>query len=190
MTKLRVYDNASYCSLFSTDATVWSRLTDVEVGLYGWMEDRRDRDFTGLTPYRINQGHHHREDEEDFDDKSFGECRRDHMVLGNDVIQGACATFEELLQSLYMIFDKYPQITMKPIRNLRDITLHPFHLVNIMHQRRSIFGRQPHTPQPQQNPVSTEVAQKSMRWLAQKCDWKPILSWDSMMCDVFPANLG
>jgi hypothetical protein len=58
-------------------------------------------------------------------------------------------------------------------------------------QRRNPFG---HLPQQnngtvQNDPVSNEEVQKALRWLAQKCDWKPILAWDSMMCDVFPANL-
>lgn len=190
MTKLRVHDYAPYRSLFSTDATPWSQLTDVEIGLYSWMEDRRDRDVIGPIPYRITQGHHHREEEESFDDKSFDVCKRDHMVLGNNVVQGVGATFEDLLQSLQTISKKYPNIKIKPIRNLQNITLHPFHLVNVV-QRRNPFG---HLPQAnnataQNDPVSNEEVQKALRWLAQKCAWKPILAWDSMMCDVFPANL-
>jgi hypothetical protein len=190
MTKLRVHDYAPYRSLFSTDATPWSQLTDVEIGLYSWMEDRRDRDVIGPIPYRITQGHHHRDEEDSFDDKSFEECKRDHMVLGNNVVQGVGASLEDLLQSLQTISKKYPSINIKPIRNLQNITLHPFHLVNVM-QRRNPFG---HLPQQnngtvQNDPVSNEEVQKALRWLAQKCDWKPILAWDSMMCDVFPANL-
>jgi len=190
MTKLRVHDYAPYRSLFSTDATPWSQLTDVEIGLYSWMEDRRDRDVIGPIPYRITQGHHHREEEESFDDKSFEECKRDHMVLGNNVVQGVGASFEDLLQSLQTISKKYPNINIKPIRVLQNITIHPFHLVNVM-QRRNPFGHLPqqNNGQGQTDPVSNEAVQKALRWLAQKCDWKPILAWDSMMCDVFPANL-
>jgi len=45
MTKLRVHDYAPYRSLFSTDASAWSNIKDIEIGLYSWMEDRRDRDM-------------------------------------------------------------------------------------------------------------------------------------------------
>src|SRR4051812_23617051 len=81
MTKMRIHDYAPYRSLFSTDATPWSRLTHVEIDLSSWMEDRRERDVIGYIPYRITQGGHHREEEETFDDKSFEACKRDHMVL-------------------------------------------------------------------------------------------------------------
>ncbi|KAF1846767.1 uncharacterized protein K460DRAFT_356398 [Cucurbitaria berberidis CBS 394.84] len=190
MTKLRVHDYAPYRSLFSTDATSWARLTDVEIGLYSWMEDRRDRDVIGPIPYRITQGHHHRDEEEAFDDKTFDACARDHMVLGNHVVQGVGASFEDLLQSLQTISNKYPKINIKPIRNLQNITLHPFHLVNVM-QRRHHFGQitQQNNDQASSDPSSKPEVQEALRWLAQKCDWKPILAWDSMMCDVFPANL-
>jgi hypothetical protein len=190
LTKLKVHDYAPYRSLFSTDATDWSQITDVEIGLYSWMEDRRERDVIGPIPYRITQGHHHREEEEAFDDKSFDECKRDHMTLGNHVVQGVGASFEDLLQSLQTISNKYPNINIKPIRNLENITLHPFHLVNVM-QRRQHFGghnQQNNTPPPA-DPCSNAEVQEAIRWLLKKCDWKPVLAWDSMMCDVFPANL-
>jgi hypothetical protein len=91
VTKLRVHDYAPYRSLFSTDATKWGHIKEVEIGLYSWLEDRRDRDIIGPIPYRITQGHHHREEEEIFDDKTFAGCERDHMVLGNHVVQGVGA---------------------------------------------------------------------------------------------------
>lgn len=189
MTKLRVHDYAPYRSLFSTDATTWSHLTDVEIGLYSWMEDRRDRDVIGPIPYRITQGHHHREEEEAFDDKTFDTCKHDHMVLGNHVVQGVGASFETLLQSLQAISKKYPNINIKPIHNLENITLHPFHLVNVM-QRRQHFGlTAQHNDHTSNDPSSKPEVQEALHWLARKCDWKPILAWDNMMCDVFPANL-
>jgi hypothetical protein len=190
MTKLRVHDYAPYRSLFSTDATPWSRLTDVEIGLYSWMEDRRERDVIGPIPYRITAGNHHRDEENAFDDKSFESCKRDHMELGTNVVQGVGASFEDLLQSLQTISKKYPRINIKPIHTLQNITLHPFHLVNVM-QRRNPFAHPPppNNAQPLIDPVSNEEVQHALRWLAQKCHWKPILAWDSMMCDVFPANL-
>lgn len=154
------------------------------------MEDRRERDVIGPIPYRITQGHHHREEEEAFDDKTFDECKRDHMVLGNNVVQGVGASFEDLLQSLQTISKKYPTIKIKPIHNLQNITLHPFHLVNVM-QRRHHFGQntQQNGTQTLPDPVANEEVQKALRWLSHNCNWKPILAWDSMMCDVFPANL-
>jgi len=190
MTKLRVHDYAPYRSLFSTDATAWSHIKDVEIGLYSWMEDRRDRDVIGPIPYRITQGHHHRDEEEAFDDKTFDACGRDHMVLGNHVVQGVGASFEDLLQSLQTISKKYPNINIKPIRNLQNIILHPFHLVNVM-QRRHHFGQTTHQNNDQalSDPSSKPEVQEALRWLAETCDWKPILAWESMMCDVFPANL-
>jgi hypothetical protein len=108
------------------------------------------------------------------------------MALGNHVVQGVGASFEDLLQSLRTITDKYPTVNIKPINTLRDITLHPFHLVNV-NQRRG-HPQQPNVPQ-QPDPVSNQEVQEALRWLAETCDWKPILAWDSMMCDVFPANL-
>lgn len=190
MTKLRVHDYAPYRSLFATDASAWTHLTDVEIGLYSWMEDRRERDVIGPIPYRITQGHHHRDEEEPFDDKTCETCTRDHMALGNHIVQGVSASFEDLLRSLQVIQKKYPNIKIKPIHNLQNITLHPFHLVNVM-QRRSLFGHntQQDPPQAPSDPVANEEVQKSLRWLAHTCNWKPILAWDSMMCDVFPANL-
>ncbi|KAF1919831.1 hypothetical protein BDU57DRAFT_585897 [Ampelomyces quisqualis] len=189
MTKMRIHDYAPYRSLFSTDATPWSRLTHVEIGLSSWMEDRRERDVISYIPYRITQGGHHREEEESFDDKSFEACKRNHMVLGNNVVQGVGASFEDLLQSLQTIQKRYPAISIKPICSLHNITLHPFHLVNVM-QRRNPFIHPPQAnQQAQTDPVSNEEVQNALRWLAQKCSWKPILAWDNMMCDVFPANL-
>ncbi|CAA9964952.1 hypothetical protein PTMSG1_08311 [Pyrenophora teres f. maculata] len=190
MTKLRIHDYAPYRSLFSTDATAWSRIKEVEIGLYSWMEERRDRDVIGPIPYRIAQGHHHREEEEAFDDKTFDGCGRDHMSLGNHVVQGVGASFEDLLQSLHTISKKYPNISMKPIHSLRNITLHPFHLVNVT-TRRHHFGQNAlqNTQQALSDPTSKPEVQASLRWLAQKCDWKPIFVWDTMMCDVFPTNL-
>jgi hypothetical protein len=190
MTKLRVHDYAPYRSLFSTDATAWSRIRDVEIGLYSWMEDRRERDVIGPIPYRITQGHHHREEEEAFDDKTFDACGRDHMVLGNHVVQGVGASFEDMLQSLQTISEKYPNINTKPIRSLRNIILHPFHLVNVI-QRRHHFGQalQQNNNPALSDPSAKPEVQEALRWLAEKCDWKPVLAWDSMMCDVFPANL-
>lgn len=190
LTKLSVYDYAPYRSLFSTDATTWSRLKHVEINVYGWMEDRRDRDVLGPIPYRVTQGSQHREEEDAFDDKSFAKCDRDHMSLGNHVVQDVGASFEDLLQSLLTIPKRYPNITIRPSRDLDNITIHPFHLVNVM-QRRHPFG---HAVQPGQStgtvdPSSKPEVQEALRWLVQKCNWKPILAWDSMMCDAFPANL-
>ena len=154
------------------------------------MEDRRERDVIGPIPYRITPGNHHRDEEEAFDDKTFDECKRNHMTLGNHVVQGVGASFEELLQSLQTISKKYPKINIKPIRNLKNITLHPFHLVNVM-RRRNHFehhnGQANNTPPV--DPCSNADVQDAIRWLLKNCDWKPILAWDSMMCDVFPANL-
>ncbi|KAF2473844.1 uncharacterized protein BDR25DRAFT_217117 [Lindgomyces ingoldianus] len=189
LSKLRVYDYAPYRSLFSTDVTTWQNLSQIEIGLYSWMEERRDRDVIGPIPYRITPGHHHRDDEEAFDDKTFDTCDRNHMELGQHVVQGVSASFEDLLLNLRTITSKYPTVNVRPIHNsLRDIVLHPFHLVNV-NQRR--FG---HPPQQQQqvnppDPVSSQEIQEALRWLAEKCGWKPVLAWDSMMCDVFPANL-
>ena len=190
MTKLRIHDYAPYRSLFSTDATAWPRIKEVEIGLYSWMEERRDRDVIGPIPYRITQGHHHREEEEAFDDKTFDGCGRDHMTLGNHVVQGVGASFEDLLQSLQTISKKYPNINIKPIHHLCNITLHPFHLVNVT-QRRHHFGQNAlqNSQQASSDPTSKPQVQASLRWLAQTCGWKPIFVWDSMMCDVFPANL-
>ncbi|KAI4654482.1 uncharacterized protein J4E78_007528 [Alternaria triticimaculans] len=190
MTKLRIHDYAPYRSLFSTDATAWSRIKDVEIGLYSWMEDRRDRDVIGPIPYRITQGHHHRDEEEAFDDKTFEDCGRDHMELGNHVVQGVGASFEDLLQSLQTISKKYPNINIKPIHGLQNIVLHPFHLINVT-QRRHHFGQttQQNNDQAMSDPSSKPEVQEALRWIAEKCNWKPVFTWETLMSDVFPANL-
>ncbi|PSN61836.1 hypothetical protein BS50DRAFT_603952 [Corynespora cassiicola Philippines] len=189
MTRLKVHDYAPYRQLFSTDATTWSNITHVEIGLYSWMEDRRDRDVIGPIPYRITQGHHHRDEEEAFDDKTFDSCSRDHMALGNSVVQGVGASFEDLLQNLRTISQKYPHIKIKPLKNLEDIVLHPFHLVNVNQRRLAHHPSNQQLQAPPQDPVSSEATQDALRWLSTDCNWKPVLSWDCMMCDVFPANL-
>ncbi|KAF1964154.1 hypothetical protein BU23DRAFT_521484 [Bimuria novae-zelandiae CBS 107.79] len=188
LNKLRVHDYAPYRSLFSTDAFDWSNIKDVEIGLYSWMEDRRDRDVIGPIPYRITQGHHHRDEEEAFDDKTFDDCERNHMDLGENVVAGAGASFEDLLKSLRNITLKYPSVNIKSIDGLRDITLHPFHLVNV-NQRRLHHPHAQQAPQPQPDPVANQEIQEALRWLAEKCGWRPIFAWDNMMCDVFPVNL-
>ncbi|KAF1927835.1 uncharacterized protein M421DRAFT_47487, partial [Didymella exigua CBS 183.55] len=190
LTKLKVHDYAPYRSLFSSDATDWRQLTDVEIGLYSWLEDRRERDVIGPIPYRITPGHHHRDEEEAFDDKSFDVCTRNHMTLGEHVVKGVGATFEDLLRSLRTISNKYPNINIKPMRNLENITLHPFHLVNVMSRRLPFgLGNVPADNTAPADPCSSVNVQEAIRWLLGKCDWKPILAWDSIMCDVFPANL-
>lgn len=153
------------------------------------MEDRRDRDVIGPIPYRIAQGNHHREEEDTFDDKSYTKCDRDHMALGNHVVQDVGASFEDLLQSLQTISNKYPNINIKPIRSLENITLHPFHLVTVMHRRHPFGQAAQQNNAPVVDPSSKPKVLEALRWLIKKCDWKPILAWDSMMCDVFPANL-
>lgn len=75
-------DAAPYRSLFSTDASTWSNIKEVEIGLYSWMEAGRNQDVMGPVPYRITQGHHHRDEEEAFDDKTYDHCERNHMDLG------------------------------------------------------------------------------------------------------------
>ncbi|KAF2738980.1 hypothetical protein EJ04DRAFT_427782 [Polyplosphaeria fusca] len=187
LSKLRVHDYAPFRSLFSTDASAWENLSELEIGLYSWMEDRRDRDVIGPINYRITQGHQHRDEEAAFDDKTFDTCERNHMTLGTHVVEGSSASFEDLLHNLRTISGSYPNIRVKPINPLRDIVIHPFHLVNVT-QRRSHHGQQ-RTNIPAADPVSSPDVQHAIRWLAQQCDWKPILAWDSMMCDVFPANL-
>jgi hypothetical protein len=191
--KVKVYDYAPCRSLFATEASTWPNLTDIEIGLYSWMEERRDRDMISPIPYRITPGNHHRDEEEAFDDKTFDTCERSHMDLGQDVVQGHSATFEELLQNLRTITRKYPHIRVKPLEMLRDIVLHPFHLVNVTHRSRhhTLPLQQPinSTDNTMADPVANQDIQDAIRWLRDKCDWKPILAWDSMMCDVFPANL-
>lgn len=139
----------------------------------------------------VNSGHHHRDEEEAFDDKTYDTCERNHMDLGQHVVQGESASFVDLLQNLRSVIKKYPHITVKPIQTLRSIVLHPFHLLNVT-QRRTI--NPPHLQQQpadtvRADPVSNKEIQEALRWLHEKCGWRPILAWDSMLCDVFPSNL-
>jgi hypothetical protein len=197
MTKLRVYDYASFRSLFSTDVSSWQNMKEVEIGVYSWMKDRRDRDpfsLVGPIPYRITPGHHHRTEEDYFDDKIFEACERDHMDLGQHVVQGIGPSFEDMVLNLRTIMDKYPHININPIKPLRDTVLHPFHMVNLIHRNgrrwpEIVQPQQSTNQEPQPDPISSEEVQDALRWLAGKCDWRPVFAWDNMMCDVFPANL-
>ncbi|KAF2703207.1 hypothetical protein K504DRAFT_180555 [Pleomassaria siparia CBS 279.74] len=199
--KLRVHDYAPFRSLFSTDdsLSLWENITEVEIGLHTWMEDRRERDMIGPIPYRVTPGRHHREEDEAFDDKTFDICERNHMKLGQRVVQGVSASFEDLLQNMRSIMKKYSNIHFKPISTLRNIVLHPFLLVNVAQRRGYGLGFPPAAVQvlnvntgvtaQRKDPVSSKDIQDTLCWLAEKCDWKPIFSWDSMMSDVFPLNL-
>jgi hypothetical protein len=189
MTKLHIHDYAPYTSLFSTSATTWSRLTHVDIDLTGWMEDCQDRDVIGPIPYRMTQGAHHRDEEKAFEDKSFEACARNHMDIGNSVVKGAGASFEDLLQSLHTIWKRYPNIDIRPTRSLHKITLHPFHLVDFMQQRNPfIYPPEENRNQVQTDPISNKVLQNAIRWLSQKYNWKPILAWDKSMREAFSAN--
>ncbi|KAF2188085.1 hypothetical protein K469DRAFT_703536 [Zopfia rhizophila CBS 207.26] len=183
---LRVHDIAPYRALFATDVSVWKNISNIEIGIYSWMEDRRDRDLIGTMRYRITPGAHHRDEEEAFDDKSYDTCDRNHLQLGQHVAQGVGVTFETLLQNLHDITHKYPNVRIKPIGKLRDVVLPPFHLVDVT-QRRNRVQPQPQTVLP--DSIPSQEIQDALRWLAEKCDWTPILAWDSMLCDVFPDNL-
>lgn len=205
LTKLRAYDYAPYRSLFSTNATNWSNITDVEIDLYSWMEDRRDRDFIGPVPYRIAQGSHHREEEgtkfkpslatltdtylDAFDDKTYEECSRDHLHLGSHVVQGAGASFEDLLQSLRTVITQYPRIRLKPINKPNTVVLQPFHLINVHQRRMHVNGNLQGGVVQHPDPVTNPEIQEALKWLATNWKFKPVLAWDNMMCDVFPANL-
>jgi hypothetical protein len=77
-------------------------------------------------------------------------------------------SFEDLLCSLQTVSKKYPDINIKPIRSLRNIVLHPFHLVNVM-QRRHHFGQNPqqNNDQALSDPSSKPEVQEALKWLAQ-----------------------
>ncbi|KAF2258484.1 hypothetical protein CC78DRAFT_537713 [Lojkania enalia] len=185
LSTLRVHDYAPYRSLFAIDAPRWQNLS-LEIALYSWMEDRADRDPLGPIPFRITPGSHHREEEEAFDDKTFESCKRDHIQVGSHVVQGWHASFEDLLHNLRSVKDKHPTVNVKPIKVHQDMVLHPFHFVHVTHRR----GHAHHTPPVSSiDPISSPDIQTALRWLAQQCNWRPLLAWDTMMCDVFPANL-
>lgn len=193
MSHLKVHDYAPFRSLFSTDATKWPRLQKLDVGLHSWMEERHSHEIIGPIPYRITQGRRGRDDEEAFDDQSFDTCQREHVPLGTRVVQGFGTSLEGLLQCLQETTMSYPHILIRPIQTQEQATLHPFHLVDSPHHRRQLFpslypaGNSNALPATD-TLLKTEV-QEALNWLAQTCNWRPILSWDLMMCDVFPANL-
>ncbi|PVI02535.1 hypothetical protein DM02DRAFT_522857 [Periconia macrospinosa] len=184
LNKLRAYDYAPYRSLLSTRASTWSNITNIEIDLYSWIDDRRERDFLGPVPFRIAQGSHHREEEDAFDDKTFEECTRDHMQVGAHVVQGAGASFEDLLKSLRRITKRYPNINISPLSKPHNIVLQPFHLIATNQRRLSAQSSSPQT-----DPISKPEVQEALEWLANKWNFKPVLAWDPMMCDVFPENL-
>ena len=160
------------------------------------MDRERDREIVGLIPSRIAPGHHHRDEEEAFDDKTFEDCKHNHMQLGQNVVgSGSSTSFEDILHSLRTITAMYPHIHVKPIGSLRNIVLNPFQLVNVT-QRRGYGSTMTALSVQNQNAnaqianlISNKDLQGSLRWLAEKYDWQPVLLWDNMMCDVFPDNL-
>lgn len=216
--KLRIHDFAPWRALFMTDASKWENLEVVEIGLYSWMQDRRERDtFLSHThPPRILAGHTHRAEEESFNDKTSETCERNHMDLGKHISRGDRANFEDILQNICTFTTKYPNIRIQPMCKGKDVVLFPLHLLDV-HQPRRPWPAPPalaalanqaltqgvHLPflQPQQqqqqqdtetpqpDPMATQEVHDVIQWLVKKCKWKPILVWDPMMCDVFPQNL-
>lgn len=191
LTKLRVHDYGPYRSLFCTDVARWGSLKNIEIGLYNWLDDRRsERELFAPVPFRIMPGNHHREEEEVFDDKTFEACERNHMEVGQHVVAGVNATFVEVLQNLRTITQKYPNVNVTPIDLHRDIVYQPFHLVNVTtHRRATLLPPNAAQPVPLPDPISSQEVQDALRWLAEKCGWRPILDWGNMMSDVFPENM-
>ncbi|KAF1993371.1 hypothetical protein P154DRAFT_527788 [Amniculicola lignicola CBS 123094] len=211
--KLRVHDYAPYRALLSTDITRWSNLKSIEIDLFSWMEERQERDVLGPIPHRISAGTHHRDEEEEFDDDECDDCDRNHLQIGNHVVQNASASFDHLLQNLRTTMDNFPHINFLPLQTSRDKVLHPFHLVKVTSRFRPTvvpplpivallpplngnanvnlpqIGQPPVFPSARTDPVANANIQHSLRWLAEKCHWKPVFAWKSMMCDVFPSNL-
>jgi hypothetical protein len=128
MTKLRICDYMTYRCLFSTDATAWSKLTHVEIGLWSSMENAQPPDLRQNLSRRTMQSTDTRWEEEAFDNKSFDLCKRDHQHLGNDFLRGIYGSFENVLQSLWMTSKNFPGIVIRPISSLKDMPLHPFDL--------------------------------------------------------------
>ena len=186
LTRLEVADSALYRSLFATSATSWPTLTRVDINLHPWTEGGSEAYLTDHMIPRIVQGHNRRDEEDAFDGKTFESCQRDHLKLGGQIVQSPGASLDGLLQELHAMSVKHPSIyfDVKPSSIVDNPTIHPFHLVNFM-QRRSRLSTAPI----QRDPISHDQVQGALRWLLPKCDWKPIISWDSMMCDEFPANL-
>ncbi|KAF2009956.1 hypothetical protein BU24DRAFT_427997 [Aaosphaeria arxii CBS 175.79] len=190
LTKLRVYDFGPYRSLFCTDVTSWGRLHDIEISLYDWLDGGRGpRELFAPIPYRIMPGDHRREDEEVFDDKTFETCGRNHMEVGKQVVSGVNASFIDVLQNLRTSTQKFSNIKVTPMSFRRSMEYQPLQLINASHRRRHVAATPVLVLPPPADPISSPDVQDALRWLAQTCGWKPALSWESLMCDVYPENL-
>jgi hypothetical protein len=185
---LRIHNIAPFLSLFLTQTKVLERLSNIEIGLYSWIEEHRDRDILRHFPIRMIPGTQHRQEEDAFNEHTYEACNRNHMQLGQQVVQGGNESIEYLLRQLSNLINQYSSIKIKPIDIGRDVVLHPLHLVT-PHQLRST-GQQVQVQQQQQRGLlSHPDVEAVIRWLAQNCKWKPIIAWDTMMCDVFPENI-
>ena len=151
------------------------------------MEERRDS-LLNIMPYRITAGGNaRREAEGEFEDGNLETCQRNHMEVGQSVVQGANASLEELLLNVQTITQKYPHISVNLIEKERETVIQPFHLITATSRRSALF--QPQQQNAPVDPITKEEVQDALRWLAEKCGWRPILSWDNLMSDVFPENL-
>ncbi|CAI6273885.1 unnamed protein product [Periconia digitata] len=185
--KLRVYDYTPFRCLVSFSEFTWSNISNVEIDLYKWIDERKDRALSHGLPLRVTQGFLRRPEEDEFIDKAYDQCSRNHMDLGAHIIQSTGGTFEDLLQSVRTIATIYPHITVKPVTIPGVVELQPFQLVALNQNHRRL-GIAPGAPPPVDVTAKPEM-QDILRWLAAQWHFKPIFVWGHLMCDAFPENL-
>ena len=188
---LKIYSISAFLFLFLIEPTLFARMTQIELGLFTWIEDNRERDLWRNFPIRMIAGTHHRPEEASLHNcYAYENCTRNHMSLGQKAVQGGNASIECLLTALNTLVLDYPHLKVKPIGMGRDVMLHPLHLI-APHVPRPHPTLPPNPAWPVEPPnfiAKPEVA-SAMRWLAREWNWKPSISWDTLMCDVFPKNI-
>ncbi|KAF2492184.1 hypothetical protein BU16DRAFT_542096 [Lophium mytilinum] len=184
LTTLRVHDLSPFLSLLVSENVKLRKLCKIEVSLCAWVHEHRDSfrsyPYQFLT-HRMIPGTQHREEEGEFDTGDYEACERNHMEIGQKVTQGVghslCNMFKELHTA-----SQESHIKVLPTESLRDIILHPFHFVSVHRPTRNNQVEYPDCS-------VDEDMQSALQWMVRTCGFRPIFAWDSLCCDVFPANI-
>lgn len=179
---LKLHEMAPFLSLMLSEVSRLRQLSTVSVGLCSWMQEHRDnfRNYP-LLMHRMIPGTQHRDEEEAFDEGTLETCNRNHMQLGQQIVDGVSHSLSNMLKQLLSAVRQQTTVKIKSYDSLQNVILHPFHFINV---------HQP-TRHQVENPDFSESRemQDAVRWMATTCGWKPVFTWDTMMCDVFPANI-
>jgi hypothetical protein len=176
LTTLRLHSMSPFLTLLISENAKIKRISSIELRLDSWLHENRDsfRSYPWLT-HRMIPGTQHRGEEADFDTGSYETCDRDHMQVGQNIIQwdmGHSNMFKRISTA-------GAQQTQIKLQHLYDVTLQPLlHLTNI-HQPRP---NRPHVAE-----ADLSMDDSTFQWMGTVC--APVFEWNALMSDVFPKNL-